>query len=352
MGILAVISRLIQFTGSTVFKLLLLPYQIMAKACGQFVAFFLYLPILMILFGVFIRLFEEEVVNKSPWPTMSYFHTLPQDKRQELVDMAELASFVYLDSNAWNSHFFHLQDKGFYLLEKPHVNDEGLTYALMGRTAFSHNSPNIDDLPLKTNDIYILFRGSETAADWIDDSQMILSDEKLQHMGRFVVALGVTRHIMKQYPDCRNIILVGHSLGGATVQYILHNIPDSKLKGFTINPIGLPGKIGIQRDSRLTDIVHEADIAQTVMLDSRRVGTAILVRGKFSRQKDGTWAPDFSLLSSASQHSIDNTLSNMISQHTGQYTPPADSQIPRCSSKDLDAPMNTNYQQLLGDPIH
>jgi len=351
MGILSVIARLIQFTGSVVFKLLILPYQIMAKAFGQFVAFFLYLPVLVVLFGVFIQLFEQEVVNKSPWKSMTYFHTLPHAERQNLVDMAELASFVYLGPEVWGKQFHSLQDKGFYLYEKPSINDEGLTYAVLGKTHYSHHAPNAGEQEVSTKDIYIVFRGSETAADWIDDSQMVLSDEHLQHMGRFIVALGVVKHIMSLVPQETNIILVGHSLGGATVQYILQNISSTRLRGFTINPIGLPGKVGITRDNRLTDIVHEADIAQTIMLDSRRVGRGILVRGKFSRQKDGTWTPDFSLLSAAGQHSIDNTLSNMLSQHTGQYVPPADSQIAKPEPGGLNAPVKKNFQREWNDSI-
>lgn len=325
MGIFAVFTRLIKFFGSTAFTLLKLPYQIISKIFGPFVAFFLYIPMMLIVFGVFIKLFEQEVVDKSPWNSMTLFHTLPYKERQELIDMTEMASFVYLDTNAWGNDLIRLQDKGYFLLEKPNLNDGGLTYALMARANRSLNSPNPGNLEIE-NTVYILFRGSMTLADALDDGQMIFSDEKLEHMGRFTVALRVTRELLGKYPK-HHFVLVGHSLGGATVQYVLRHISSSRLKGYTVNPIGLPGKIGIIPEKRLVDIVHEADIAQTIMLDSRLVGRGILVRGHFTRQSDDTWTPDFSLLSAASQHSVNKTLKNMIAQHTGTYAPPSNNQI-------------------------
>lgn len=72
---------------------------------------------MLIVFGVFIKLFEQEVVDKSPWNSMTLFHTLPYEERQELIDMTEMASFVYLDANAWGNDLTRLQDKGYFLLE-------------------------------------------------------------------------------------------------------------------------------------------------------------------------------------------------------------------------------------------
>ena len=248
MGIFAVFARLIKFFGSTAFTLLKLPYQIISKIFGPFVAFFLYIPMMLIVFGVFIKLFEQEVVDKSPWNSMTLFHTLPYKERQELIDMTEMASFVYLDTNAWGNDLIRLQDKGYFLLEKPNLNDGGLTYALMARANSSLNSPNPGNLEIE-NTVYILFRGSMTLADALDDGQMIFSDEKLEHMGRFTVALRVTRELLGKYPK-HHFVLVGHSLGGATVQYVLRHISSSRLKGYTVNPIGLPGKIGIIPDRK------------------------------------------------------------------------------------------------------
>ena len=190
MGIFAVFARLIKFFGSTAFTLLKLPYQIISKIFGPFVAFFLYIPMMLIVFGVFIKLFEQEVVDKSPWNSMTLFHTLPYKERQELIDMTEMASFVYLDTNAWGNDLIRLQDKGYFLLEKPNLNDGGLTYALMARANSSLNSPNPGNLEIE-NTVYILFRGSMTLADALGDGQMIFSDEKLEHMGRFTVALSL-----------------------------------------------------------------------------------------------------------------------------------------------------------------
>ena len=345
MGIFAVFARLIKFFGSTAFTLLKLPYQIISKIFGPFVAFFLYIPMMLIVFGVFIKLFEQEVVDKSPWNSMTLFHTLPYKERQELIDMTEMASFVYLDTNAWGNDLIRLQDKGYFLLEKPNLNDGGLTYALNS----SLNSPNPGNLEIE-NTVYILFRGSMTLADALDDGQMIFSDEKLEHMGRFTVALRVTRELLGKYPK-HHFVLVGHSLGGATVQYVLRHISSSRLKGYTVNPIGLPGKIGIIPEKRLVDIVHEADIAQTIMLDSRLVGRGILVRGHFTRQSDDTWTPDFSLLSAASQHSVNKTLKNMIAQHTGTYAPPSNNQIAQPKPGGIKAPVKTNFREAFGDTL-
>ena len=349
MGIFAVFARLIKFFGSTAFTLLKLPYQIISKIFGPFVAFFLYIPMMLIVFGVFIKLFEQEVVDKSPWNSMTLFHTLPYKERQELIDMTEMASFVYLDTYAWGNDLIRLQDKGYFLLEKPNLNDGGLTYALMARANSSLNSPNPGNLEIE-NTVYILFRGSMTLADALDDGQMIFSDEKLEHMGRFTVALRVTRELLGKYPK-HHFVLVGHSLGGATVQYVLRHISSSRLKGYTVNPIGLPGKIGIIPEKRLVDIVHEADIAQTIMLDSRLVGRGILVRGHFTRQSDDTWTPDFSLLSAASQHSVNKTLKNMIAQHTGTYAPPSNNQIAQPKPGGIKAPVKTNFREAFGDTL-
>ena len=349
MGIFAVFTRLIKFFGSTAFTLLKLPYQIISKIFGPFVAFFLYFPMMLIVFGVFIKLFEQEVVDKSPWNSMTLFHTLPYKERQELIDMTEMASFVYLDTNAWGNDLIRLQDKGYFLLEKPNLNDGGLTYALMARANRSLNSPNPGNLEIE-NTVYILFRGSMTLADALDDGQMIFSDEKLEHMGRFTVALRVTRELLGKYPK-HHFVLVGHSLGGATVQYVLRHISSSRLKGYTVNPIGLPGKIGIIPEKRLVDIVHEADIAQTIMLDSRLVGRGILVRGHFTRQSDDTWTPDFSLLSAASQHSVNKTLKNMIAQHTGTYAPPSNNQIAQPKPGGIKAPVKTNFREAFSDTL-
>ena len=304
---------------------------------------------MLIVFGVFIKLFEQEVVDKSPWNSMTLFHTLPYKERQELIDMTEMASFVYLDTNAWGNDLIRLQDKGYFLLEKPNLNDGGLTYALMARANRSLNSPNPGNLEIE-NTVYILFRGSMTLADALDDGQMIFSDEKLEHMGRFTVALRVTRELLGKYPK-HHFVLVGHSLGGATVQYVLRHISSSRLKGYTVNPIGLPGKIGIIPEKRLVDIVHEADIAQTIMLDSRLVGRGILVRGHFTRQSDDTWTPDFSLLSAASQHSVNKTLKNKIAQHTGTYAPPSNNQIAQPKPGGIKAPVKTNFREAFSDTL-
>lgn len=317
-------------------KVLVLPYKVLSHAFGHFIAVCLYVPLMFILFGLFIKLFEHHVVEKSPWgSSMTLFHTLPYNERQELIDMTEMAAFVYFDSEA-PKRLRILKQKGYQPTKIYKMHEGGLNYFVME----------------KGNVFYVLFRGSVNTGDFLDDANIWGSSEKLSSLGRFVEALDVSRKLINQYPQ-RQFVFVGHSLGGSTVQYVMKKLsagdyPD--LKAYTINPFGLPagcievkkGEIKPFYDTRIVDIVHEADIAQTVTLDDRVFGRGILVRGKYTLQQNGKWEPDFiapvgvSITDSISQHSVSKTLENMKDQHEGRYNPPTD--LPTLQNTDLAAP--------------
>lgn len=59
----------------------------------------------------------------------------------------------------------------------------------------------------------------------------------------------------------------------------------------------------------------------------------------------------FSLLSAASQHSVNKTLKNMIAQHTGTYTPPSNNQITQPNPGGIKAPVKTNFREAFGDTL-
>lgn len=303
---MAVALQIIKFLSSGTFKLLVIPYKFLAGICGHFIALCIYIPLLFVLFGVFVRLFKSEVVDKSPWQGgMALYHTLPESQQQRLLDITEMAAYAYAFSGSGGDLESVLTSKGYRIQGRSCLNEYGLTYVMLA----------------KGEELFVSFRGSVSLADFLDDSQLLFSGKKLEHLGRFIEAGNLVSSLLKQYPD-NKIVLVGHSLGGSTVQYVLRNNSDPRLEAYTVNPYGLPGA-GVSHDGRLTDIVHEGDIAQTVLLDSRVVGRGILVRGEY-RQANGQWIPEFDLTDAAGQHSIDKTLQNMRRQRFGWYAPPTD----------------------------
>lgn len=308
--------------GLLLCKILVLPYKVMSHAFGHFIAVCLYVPLMFILFGCFIKFFKYQVVDKSPWGTsMTLFHTLPYDERQELIDMTEMAAFVYFDSDA-PQRLRILKQKGYQPTKMYKMREGGLNYFVME----------------KGNVFYVLFRGTAiNKGDILDDVNILASSEKLSSLGRFLEALDISRQLIKQYPQYQ-FVFIGHSLGGSTVQYVMKNLGAGEypnLKAYTVNPFGLPAGCEKVKDNRMVDIVHEADIAQTVTLDNRVFGKGILVRGKYTLQQNGKWKPDFaapvgfSITDSISQHSVSKTLENMKAQHEGRYNLPTDLQITR-----------------------
>lgn len=265
------------------------PLIFLIGTLGFFKGFFIYLGYMMVLFALFIKIFEEQAANVA-WDHMTNYTSLSQSEQLKLLDMAEMAAYAYVTDAYATDHLENLKRKGYSILEPAHVNDYGLTYVTLK----------------KDNTIYLSFRGSTTISDWADDIKMIAGKAE-EHMARFRNAANVTLDLIRRYPDC-NIVLIGHSLGGSTVQYVLNNVNHNNIvAAYTFNPLGIPGDIPRYCSHKLTDVVHEADIAQLTMGDKHIVGRGILVK----------WE---NLDSMISQHSIENTIYSM-KYYCHQLTP-------------------------------
>lgn len=273
------------------------------RVCGFFIGTIISVTIFMLCFAGCIG-FIQSVVNNSA-PMTKHYHQLQKKDQKHLLDMTKISCLSYVNNReAFMGLKKELAQEGYIVTENIKINDKGLTYVSLKQG----------------NSIYISFRGSTKKEDFIDDGIIIITKE-LQHMGRFVNAKDIVEKFLKEYPD-KNIILVGHSLGGSVVQYVLKHNKSERLKGYTVNPFALPGDVSLTTDARLTDIIHEADIAQTVLLKSRVIGIQrILVRGRFYK-KNGQWIPEFDLISSPLQHKLSSLLPNMQEQYTGSYRPP------------------------------
>lgn len=299
------------------------------RCFGPFIGMCIYIPLCMICFAGVIK-YLQGVVKKSPYHNLALFHTLEKSQRQRLIDVVEMASFSYVnDVTTAHERLSSLRSKGYEIFETPHINDGGLTYVTL----------------TKGNEIFVVFRGSTTTGDFLDDLQLLTSGDNVEHMGRFVVGNNAVTKILKENPQ-KNVVVIGHSLGGSVVQYVILHNPSSRLTGYTINPFGMPGKTH-GHSIRITDIIHEADVAQLVMLDNRLAGeSSIMVRGVFKKSITGEWVPTFDLTSTVQQHSIDNLFNNMLSQHEGLYVPPNNSELNLLESNlnitDLDKQNNTS----------
>ncbi len=319
-------------TLSAPFKFLWNGYCVCCQKFGFFLGNCLYIPCMMILFAGVISIVQNSVDN-SPYKNLTLFHKIGDRQiQQELVDMVEMAAYAYVDSSSAHSRRASLESKGYRVFEQPYVNDMGLTYVTL----------------TKGNTIYIAFRGSTKAGDFLDDVQMFTSGKDMEHMGRFIVAASEVARIARENPG-KTITLVGHSLGGSTVQYVMKHDKNPNLRGFTVNPFGIPGN-DVSYDEDLTDIIHEADVAQLAMLSSRHVGNKrYMVRGVFKQNLRGEWVPAFDITSVVDQHSVDNTLANMENQLHGYYSPP-NVKVQKFSGH-IDDQEPWDFSNLLGDTL-
>ncbi len=274
-----------------IFKLLLIyPLVFLTRSCGLFIGLCWYAAYFMILFYSFIMAFQH-LASNVPWKDMVAFHNLSRSQQAKIIDMAELAAYVYDPEDKEQEHFKALQAKGYTTLEEPHINAGGLTYATLQ----------------KDNTIYLAFRGSITPFDFIVDIAMIC-DLTTTDNERFTSARGVAGYFLTRYPD-KNLVLVGHSLGGSMVQYVLASLPNSRIKAaYTFNPIGIPDGIERHPSNKLIDVIQEADIAQLVMGKKHVVGQGIILRQTYKGTDPG-------LTDLISQHSIENAIKNMKRQH-------------------------------------
>lgn len=230
------------------------------------------------------------------------FHECPSDTRSDLIEKAKLAEYVYNETPRQN-----IESMGFYVYE-PIKELNKLTYSVLSRRGI----------------IYIIFRGTNDADDAVADINIITSGNKEITIPHFESALHITRHYIQQRPGLR-IVLVGHSLGGAAVQYVLYKLKSPMIQGYMYNPIGLPGNLGVINDNRLTEVVNSHEVAQWVKVYSRVQGRRIVI--------DWDWkdllvflpiSPVFSgmdtffqyTISSAVKHKIGETIKKMEEQHT------------------------------------
>lgn len=246
---------------------------------------------------------EVKVIEDAEpaWGDMEDFKSLPCSEKRKLYNMALLAEHAYLDSGS--DSLKQLEKQGFYNIQTL-PNPAGMSIVVMG---------NKND-----NNVYIAFAGTKatsSVADIWDDVYIATSDK---NPARFGVAKRYVESIMNEYPG-KNVCIVGHSLGGSTVQYVLGSISSNKLQGYTINPYALPGKNGIIEDPRLVDVVHEDDIAQTVHPDSaRRIGRGVYIQTPWYKEM-GRRVVEQSILGPGlaeikyeiNQHSIKSTLKDM-----------------------------------------
>lgn len=212
---------------------------------------------------------EVKVIEdvEPAWGDMDDFKSLPCPEKKKLFNMALLAEYAYLDSDS--DSLKQLVGQGFYNIQTL-PNPAGMSIVVMG---------NKND-----NNLYIAFagtKGGSSVADIHDNIDIATSDK---NPARFGVAKRYVESIMNEYPG-KNVCIVGHSLGGSTVQYVLGAISSNKLQGYTINPYALPGTNGIIEDPRLVDVVHEDDIAQRVHPDyARRIGRGVYIQNPWYKE--------------------------------------------------------------------
>lgn len=229
----------------------------------------------------------EVIEDAEPaWGDMDAFDSLSYSEKEKLYNIGLVAESAYLDEDSDSER--QLQSNGYDVLNR-YPNPSGMSIVVLR---------NKND-----NNIYIGFAGTKIGLNsdtLFDLKRSGTVDDKLVR-GRFKAATELTKAIMKQYPN-QTINIIGHSLGGSTVQHVLNEISSSRLKGFTVNPFVLPGNNGIVEDPRLVDIVHQGDFAQWYGNDSaRRVGRGILIRANVFERQTG-------------QHSMAETLEEMREQ--------------------------------------
>lgn len=182
------------------------------------------------------------------------FHECPSYTRSDLIEKAKLAEYVYNEIPRQN-----IESMGFFVIE-PIKELNKLTYSVLYRGGI----------------IYIIFRGTNDVDDAVADINIIASGNKEITIPHLESALDKTRQYIQQRPGLR-IVLVGHSLGGAAVQYVLYKLKSPMIQGYIYNPIGLPGNLGVINDNRLTEVVNSYEVAQIVKVNSRVQGRRIVI---------------------------------------------------------------------------
>lgn len=303
-GLLGLVWKLFKLALSIIF----FPAKTIFKN-SVFIGLVAYVVTIMLLFAFIIRLVEELNINTPWYGNMITFNSLKDIKpghpyeQENLIQMAMIADYTYSDS-----YLPYLKKAGYIQIGTR--NREGnLVYVLLG----------------KGNTIYIGFRGTDEGADVVDDFLIATTEEAIE---RFTVAQLIVEKIRTAHPQ-KEIVIVGHSLGGSAVQYVMwwysevkHHCP-TNLRAYTFNPFAFPygdKVLKISPAELLTDVVHEGDIAQAVRQKNRVIGQGILVEGLYNASK-GIWLP-VDLHNTVGQHSIKGLISNMRAQQGGRYIPP------------------------------
>lgn len=209
-----------------------------------------------------LNVLDKNTPQVAPTKAIDY-ESLPCSDKAKYLEMARLGQFSYYDNPQVASEL----KKDGYSLEKWNINNGGLTYAI-----------------LKKGDVsYITFRGTTTIEDGLDDANILFSGKNLDSIGQFITARQVVQNYMNEHPG-EKIVLIGHSLGGSTVQSVMSHLPSKNIQGYTFNSYGLPGNQGKRVDDRITDIFHRNDLVHNRLKNSRLYGKKQIVVEPFTRE--------------------------------------------------------------------
>lgn len=291
-----------------IFRIIYTPAKLIFKA-STFIGIVAYIVTSMLVFA-FIIAFFQNVNDNSPWKGgMITFNSLqgkaPSDpcSQDSLIHMALIAAYAYSDT-----YLPELEALGYHETDA-RMREGDLVYVTLE----------------KGQSIYIGFRGTDEEVDVRDDLLIAASDSAVE---RLTVARMIVEKIRAANPH-KNIVIVGHSLGGSAVQYVVwwyHEVKrecPANFRAYTFNPYAFPYGSSVVRVSPaelLIDVVHEGDIAQVVRQKNRVVGQGILVQGMYDAGS-GKWLP-VDLHNTVSQHSIKGLIANMRAQKGGRYSPP------------------------------
>ncbi|MBQ8517290.1 MAG: DUF2974 domain-containing protein [Akkermansia sp.] len=223
-------------------------------------------------------------------------------EKAKQIEMAALAAAVYGDSRFAETL---AENKGYKLLH------ENIKYRI-GNDYVS--SLYINE---QTKTACVVFRGTNNILDGVEDIGYFKSNYNLtQIVGnnifkfiddipRFKHAQQFTELVIKSYPGY-SINLVGHSLGGSVVQYVMSKFPSKNIEAYTFNSYGLPYAQGIKKDNRITDIINGNEFINMLNLlkTSRTTGKQVMVGAENGDSDDRLNIWD-------DKHSIISTLLNM-----------------------------------------
>lgn len=303
-GMLGLVWKLVKLA----FCIIFFPANTIFKK-SIFIGLVAYVVTAMLLFAFVIHYFKN-LSDNTPWQgDMITFNSLQNIKpghpyeQDKLIQMAMIADYAYSDSYIPN-----LEEIGYRRIGT-RKREGDLVYVILE----------------KDNTIYIGFRGTNEGADVVDDFLIATTEDAIE---RFTIARLIVEKARESHPQ-KDIVIVGHSLGGSAVQYVVWWYSEVKrqcpanFRAYTFNPYAFPYGDKVIRVSPvdlLTDVVHEGDIAQAVRQKNRVVGQGILVQSLYDA-KNNRWLP-VDLHNTVGQHLLKGLISNMKAQKGGKYIPP------------------------------